>query len=117
MSTPALSCVIRKRKTDGGIILTASHNPGGPKGDFGMKFNMENGGPAPTEFTDLIFQHSKKISTYKICNDLVCDVGKTGSTVYEVNGNKFEVEVIDSFADYVEMMKNIFDFDAISCLP
>ena len=74
MSTPALSNIIRKRKTTGGIILTASHNPGGKNGgDFGIKFNCANGGPAPTDFTDKIFKLSEDIKSYKICNDLNCD--------------------------------------------
>ena len=74
MSTPAVSNVIRKRKTTGGIILTASHNPGGQNGgDFGIKFNMANGGPAPTDFTDRIYKLSTEIKSYKICQDLQCD--------------------------------------------
>ncbi len=115
MSTPALSNVIRKRKTTGGIILTASHNPGGQNGgDFGIKFNMGNGGPAPTDFTDRIFKLSGEIKTYNICNDLSCDFTKVGVSEYKVDGGSaFTVEVIDPMDDYVEMMKSIFDFPMI----
>ncbi len=74
LSTPAVSCMIRKYKTDGGIILTASHNPGGIDADFGIKFNISNGGPAPTGFTDQIFALSKNIQEYYICNDLSINV-------------------------------------------
>merc|ERR1719461_1446173 len=87
MSTPALSNIIRQRKTTGGIILTASHNPGGLNGgDFGIKFNMANGGPAPTDFTDRIFKLSTEIKTYKICPDLSCDFTQVGNHVFKVNG-------------------------------
>ena len=67
LSTPALSCMIRKYKTTGGIILTASHNPGGLNGDFGIKYNMGNGGPAPSDFTDRIYKLSQEIKSYKLC--------------------------------------------------
>lgn len=113
MSTPAVSCVIRKRKTHGGIILTASHNPGGPDGDFGIKYNMDNGGPAPTEFTNRIHELSQKIHTYHICSDLQCDFSQTGTYKYQVEDREFVVEVIDSFEDYNLMMKEIFDFESI----
>ena len=114
MSTPALSNVIRKAKTTGGIILTASHNPGGENGgDFGIKFNCANGGPAPTDFTDKIYQLSTTLKTYKICPDLTCDFTKVGNHVFQVNDKDFSVDVIDSIDDYVEMMKGIFDFPLI----
>merc|ERR1712241_98170 len=114
MSTPALSNIIRKRKTTGGIILTASHNPGGKNGgDFGIKFNCANGGPAPTDFTDKIFKLSEDIKSYKICNDLNCDFSQVGTSIFSVMGKEFKVDVIDSIDDYVDMMKGIFDFDMI----
>jgi phosphoglucomutase len=114
MSTPALSNVIRKKKTTGGIILTASHNPGGLNGgDFGIKFNMDNGGPAPTDFTDKIFKISEDIKAYKICNDLKCDFSQVGTHEYSVGENSFTVDVVDPMDDYVEMMKTIFDFSLI----
>lgn len=113
MSTPAVSCVIRKYKTNGGIILTASHNPGGPDADFGIKFNTENGGPAPENVTDKIFERTKSISQYKICPDLNADISKVGLSTYTVDGKEFSVQVIDSVLDYVEYMKEIFDFPAL----
>lgn len=114
MSTPAVSNVIRRRKTNGGIILTASHNPGGLNGDFGIKFNMENGGPAPTEFTDRIYKLSESITSYNICHDLKCDFGSVGTQTFKVEGGSdFTVEVVDPMDDYVDMMKDIFDFPLI----
>ena len=112
LSTPAASCVIRKYQTFGGIILSASHNPGGPDGDFGIKYNTGNGGPAPEKITDAIFANSKRINTYKIKDapDLPLDV--LGS--FELGG--MQVEVIDSVADYAELMASIFDFPAIRLL-
>lgn len=112
LSTPAASCVIRKYQTFGGIILSASHNPGGPDGDFGIKYNTGNGGPAPEKITDAIFANSKRINTYKIkdASDLPLDV--LGS--FELGG--MQVEVIDSVADYAELMASIFDFPAIRLL-
>ena len=114
MSTPALSNVIRQRKTTGGIILTASHNPGGLNGgDFGIKFNMSNGGPAPTDFTDRIYKMSGEIKSYKICKDLKCDFSKLACHQFKIGEDTFDVEVIDSLDDYVDLMKSIFDFDLI----
>ncbi|KAK6188585.1 hypothetical protein SNE40_004732 [Patella caerulea] len=116
MSTPALSCVIRKYKTDGGIILTASHNPGGPNGDFGIKFNTANGGPAPEAVTNAIFEATKTISEYPICRDLKIDLSVIGRKTYEVNGQTFTVDIIDSVDDYCNYMKEIFDFNSIRTL-
>jgi len=112
LSTPAASCVIRKYQTFGGIILSASHNPGGPDGDFGIKYNTGSGGPAPEKITDAIFANSKQISSYKIkeAPDLPLDVLGT----FELGG--MQVEVIDSVADYAELMASIFDFPAIRLL-
>jgi len=116
LSTPAVSNLIRKFKTTGGFILTASHNPGGPDADFGLKFNCSNGGPAPDSFTNTIFRVTKEISQYKICPDLQCDFHTIGTYEYVVEGNPFTVEVIDPCKDYVELMKTIFDFDQIKTL-
>ncbi|KAK3090818.1 hypothetical protein FSP39_014921 [Pinctada imbricata] len=113
MSTPAVSCVIRKYQTDGGIILTASHNPGGPDADFGIKFNTSNGGPAPENVTNSIFEFSKSIGEYRICPDLPVCIENIGSSVVQVDGSDFTVEVIDPVSDYAEYMKTIFDFGAI----
>ena len=109
LSTPAASCVIRKYQTYGGIILSASHNPGGPQGDFGIKYNTANGGPAPEKVTEEIFARSKTISEYKILEaaDVALDV--IGSSTL---GN-MQVEVIDAVADYAELMESLFDFAAI----
>lgn len=110
ISTPAVSALIRSYKTQGGIILTASHNPGGIRHDFGIKFNIESGAPAPDSFTDRIYEYSKTISEYKIVPDLDCDVSGLGLQKFEVDGRSFEVEVIDPTANYVKLMKEIFDF-------
>lgn len=109
LSTPAASCVIRKYQTYGGIILSASHNPGGPEGDFGIKYNTANGGPAPEKVTEDIFARSKSISAYKIVDaaDVALDV--LGTT--ELAG--MQVQVIDAVADYAELMESLFDFAAI----
>ncbi|XP_074640464.1 phosphoglucomutase-1-like [Tubulanus polymorphus] len=115
-STPAVSCVIRKYKTNGGIILTASHNPGGPDGDFGIKFNTSNGGPAPEGVTNKIYDISTKINRYKTCPELKAKIDKTGCQEFIVDGKKFIVEVIDSVEDYMEFMQEIFDFSSIKKL-
>lgn len=114
LSTPAVSNLIRKYKTSGGIILTASHNPGGPKNDFGIKFNCSNGGPAPDNVTEEIFNLSKTIDKYEICPDLQVDFSVIGESKYNIEGvGEFTVQVIDSVDDYVKLMKEIFDFGAI----
>ncbi|NWY76849.1 PGM1 protein, partial [Erithacus rubecula] len=115
LSTPAVSCIIRKIKAIGGIILTASHNPGGPSGDFGIKFNIANGGPAPEAITDKIFQISKKIEEYAICPDLQVDLGTIGKQQFDLE-NKFKpftVEIVDSVEAYANMLRSIFDFSAL----
>ncbi|CAF9942223.1 Phosphoglucomutase-2 [Imshaugia aleurites] len=109
LSTPAASHVIRKRKATGGILLTASHNPGGPKADFGIKYNLANGAPAPESVTNKIFATSKSLTEYKIADIPTVDISKIGSKTY----GPLEVEIIDSTADYVEMLKDIFDFPLI----
>ncbi|UIE38179.1 alpha-D-glucose phosphate-specific phosphoglucomutase [Leptodesmis sichuanensis] len=109
LSTPATSCVIRKYQTDGGIILSASHNPGGPEGDFGVKFNTANGGPAPEKVTEAIFARSKEIDQYKILDAPDVDIDTLG----ESKLGSMTVEVIDSVADYQALMKSLFDFDRI----
>ena len=108
MSTPCVSGVIRKRKAYGGIILTASHNPGGPDEDFGIKYNCSNGGPAPESLTDKMFALSKDISSYRIAKEqpTAVDVTKVGQYRFGELG----VEVVDATADYSELMQSIFDF-------
>ena len=112
LSTPAASCIIRKFNTFGGIILSASHNPGGVDGDFGMKYNTENGGPAPEKITDAVFEKSKTIQSYKILEvpDIALDV------IGETNLDGMTVKVIDAVTDYAELMESLFDFSAIKDL-
>ena len=109
LSTPAASAVIRKYKTYGGIILSASHNPGGPDGDFGIKYNTPNGGPAPEKVTEAIFAISKQISQYQIVEheDIPLDV------IGEYPLGEMTVEVINAVTDYAELMATLFDFNAI----
>ncbi len=109
LSTPAASCVIRKYQTHGGIILSASHNPGGPDEDFGIKYNTANGGPAPEKITDAIFAASKTITEYKTIQADDVDLDSIGdSTIGEM-----QVSVIDAVVDYAELMASLFDFEAI----
>ena len=112
LSTPAASNIIRKYNTLGGIILSASHNPAGPTEDFGIKYNTPNGGPAPEKVTEAIFAKSKVISAYKIADFSDVDIETIGKTV--IDG--FMVEVIDSVADYADLMQSMFDFAAIKAL-
>lgn len=109
LSTPAASHIIRKYKAFGGIVLSASHNPGGPSGDFGIKYNIANGGPAPEKVTKAIFEASKIITSYKIedCDDI--DISKLG----EVHVGSMVVEVIDPVVDYANLMEELFDFELI----
>jgi phosphoglucomutase len=112
LSTPAASHLIRKHGAFGGIILSASHNPGGPDGDFGIKYNAGNGGPAPEKLTDQFFANTKKISNYKISDAADCNLDKLG--VSKIEG--MTVEVVDPVADYQKLMETLFDFDAIRAL-
>ncbi|MBL8578955.1 MAG: alpha-D-glucose phosphate-specific phosphoglucomutase [Mesorhizobium sp.] len=112
LSTPATSNMIRKYKAFGGIILSASHNAGGPHEDFGIKYNSENGGPAPEKITDRIFEISKKISQYKIADVGPVDLDKLGTT----KAGDMTVEVFDPVKDYAELMESLFDFEAISAM-
>ncbi|MCB1760434.1 MAG: alpha-D-glucose phosphate-specific phosphoglucomutase [Gammaproteobacteria bacterium] len=109
LSTPAASCVIRKYRTQGGIILSASHNPGGPEEDFGIKFNTANGGPAAEKVTEAIFQRTREIESYRTIEAAPVDIDQCGSTTL----GGMTVEVIDSVSDYAELMRQLFNFDAI----
>ncbi|SDK43157.1 phosphoglucomutase [Methylophilus rhizosphaerae] len=109
LSTPAASNVIRKYHTFGGIILSASHNPGGPEDDFGIKYNISNGGPAPEKITDRIFATSKTITEYRIAEIPEVNLSKLGTTVHD----GFSVTVIDPVRDYADLMQSMFDFSAI----
>ncbi|BBE50640.1 Phosphoglucomutase [Ferriphaselus amnicola] len=112
LSTPAASCVIRKYATFGGIILSASHNPGGPDGDFGIKYNSSNGGPATETVTEAIFAKSKTISSYKTFDAADVALDTLGSSTL----GTMQVEVIDPVNDYAELMESLFDFPAIRAL-
>ncbi|OQM75174.1 alpha-D-glucose phosphate-specific phosphoglucomutase [Manganibacter manganicus] len=112
LSTPAASNVIRKYKAFGGIILSASHNPGGPHEDFGIKYNIDNGGPAPEKITDAIFAKSKTIKEYKIADIGEIDIDRIGT----VEAGGMTIEVIDSVKDYAELMESLFDFKALQKL-
>ncbi|KAG2185772.1 hypothetical protein INT43_002209 [Umbelopsis isabellina] len=109
LSTPAASNLIRKYKATGGILLTASHNPGGPDNDFGIKYNVANGGPAPESVTNKIYEITKTIKELHIADIPEVDFTKIGSTT--IGG--LTVDVINSTDDYVELMKDIFDFDLL----
>lgn len=112
LSTPAASCVIRKHKAIGGLVLSASHNPGGPDGDFGIKFNMAHGGPAPETFTDAVFRRTTAITEYRIVDAPDIDLNRIGETKL----GDAVVQVIDPVADYVELMERLIDFDAVAAL-
>jgi phosphoglucomutase len=109
LSTPAASAVIRKHRAFGGLVLSASHNPGGPDGDFGIKYNIANGGPAPERITEAIYARSREITTYKTLKFEEIPLDACGT--YNLMGTT--VEVIDPVADYAELMESRFDFEAI----
>lgn len=112
LSTPAASHLIRKRHSDGGLILSASHNPGGPDEDFGLKYNTPNGGPAPEHVTDRIYAESQGLSTYQIIETTDIDLDTLGQSALA----GMIVEVVDPVADYAAMMQQLFDFEAIRAL-
>ena len=112
LSTPAASAVIRKRGAFGGIILSASHNPGGPDGDFGIKYNLGNGGPANEAFTDAVYQRTQEIQTYRYVAAKDVDLDRLGDTMI----GEMTVCVIDPVADYAELLESLFDFDRIAGL-
>ena len=112
LSTPAASNLIRKRGTDGGVIMSASHNPGGRDEDFGVKFNTPNGGPAPEEVTNRIFAATREISEYHILSAHDVDLSTPGMRQL----GDMEIEVVDPVADYATLMEKLFDFDRIRAL-
>ncbi|CAN1796489.1 Phosphoglucomutase, cytoplasmic [Linum perenne] len=122
LSTPALSAVIRERvgkdgsKATGGFILTASHNPGGPDEDFGIKYNMENGGPAPEGITDKIYENTTKIKEYLTSDVPDVDISATAVSSFTGPEGQFDVDVFDCASDYVKLMKSIFDFESMKKL-
>lgn len=110
LSTPAVSHLIRKYHAHGGLILSASHNPGGPEGDCGIKYNIANGGPAPNSLCDAIFATSQRLSYYKIFEAPDIDLDRQGVTFM----GAMQIDIIDSVADYVALMQELFDFDCIA---
>ncbi|MBC7140788.1 MAG: alpha-D-glucose phosphate-specific phosphoglucomutase, partial [Rhodobacteraceae bacterium] len=112
LSTPAASHLIRLNRTDGGLILSASHNPGGPDEDFGVKFNTANGGPAPEAVTEAIFARTGEIREYFVADDNDVDLSRNGTQ--QIGG--MEVSVIDPVADYAALMESLFDFDKIRAM-
>lgn len=112
LSTPAVSHLIRKRAAFGGIILSASHNPGGPNGDFGIKYNASNGGPAKEQLTDAIYARSLVIDHYMISESSVPDLAEVGDYLFD----GMVVEVVDPVTEYADLMETLFDFDAIRAM-
>ena len=112
LSTPAASALIRHLGAFGGIILSASHNPGGPHGDFGVKYNIGAGGPAPERITDAIYERTKAIASYKISDAPDVDIDRLG----EIRVEGAVVEIVDPVAQYLSLMQSLFDFDAMRAL-
>ena len=112
LSTPAASCLIRKYGTDGGLILSASHNPGGPDEDFGIKFNSANGGPAPESITAEIHRRTMSIDGYMTVDAPDIDLDEVAESLL----GEMRVTVIDSVADYAALLESLFDFDAIASM-
>ncbi|MDT8370665.1 MAG: alpha-D-glucose phosphate-specific phosphoglucomutase [Gammaproteobacteria bacterium] len=112
LSTPAASCVIRKYSAFGGIILSASHNPAGPNGDFGIKYNINNGGPAPEAITEAIFKNSQSITEYRIIDESDVNLDIIGCQQLA----NMSIDIIDPVADYAELMADLFDFESIKTL-
>ncbi len=112
LSTPAASNLIRQRQAIGGIILSASHNPGGPDGDFGVKVNGANGGPTPASFTDAVYDCSKTLTGYSIVDAPAISLQAPG----QHSIGEMQVEVIDGVDDFVALMRTLFDFESISAL-
>ena len=112
LSTPAASAVIRKWQAFGGIILSASHNEGGPEGDFGIKYNLGNGGPANEAFTDAVHRRTQEIGAYRTVESPAVDLSRIGDSRI----GDMRVSVIDPVADYAELLESLFDFDRIAAL-
>jgi phosphoglucomutase len=109
LSTPAASALIRSLKAFGGIVLSASHNPGGPHGDFGVKYNVANGGPAPEKVTEAIYARTREIASFKIVESQDVDIDRLG----EIKIGDMRIDVVDSVANYQALMQTLFDFDRI----
>ncbi|MDP2179402.1 alpha-D-glucose phosphate-specific phosphoglucomutase [Methylicorpusculum sp.] len=109
LSTPAASNIIRKYQAYGGLVLSASHNPGGPDEDFGIKYNVGNGGPAPEKYTEAFYRHSQNITSYKIADLPEINLDIVGTQKID----QLIIDIIDPVADYAELMESIFDFDLL----
>ncbi len=109
LSTPAMSATIRRRGALGGLVLSASHNPGGPEADFGVKYNIRNGGPAPEPITERIFERTRQITSYDVMETPDIDLDVEGSTTVGTT----HVSVIDPLEDYMAVMESLFDFEAL----
>ncbi|MBM3203310.1 alpha-D-glucose phosphate-specific phosphoglucomutase, partial [Candidatus Woesearchaeota archaeon] len=109
LSTPAASCLIRKYKALGGFVLSASHNPGGPDEDFGIKYNVANGGPAPESFTQAVYARSQVITGYKLAVIEPVDLDCKGT----IPCGDLQIEVVDPVDDYAQLMQYLFDFNLI----
>lgn len=112
LSTPAASHLIRLNKTDGGIIMSASHNPGGPDEDFGVKFNMSNGGPAPESVTEAMYKRTTEITSYPMFDGQDIDLDKIG----RVHLGPMIIDVVDPVSDYATLMESLFDFPKIRAM-
>ena len=112
LSTPAASHLIREHGATAGIILSASHNPGGPDGDFGVKVNGANGGPAPESLTDAIYAATQTLDGYRICEEVALPLDAPGA----LSIGALQIEVIDGVDDYIALMQKLFDFDQIGDL-
>jgi phosphoglucomutase len=109
LSTPAISALIRSRRAFGGVVLSASHNPGGPDGDFGIKYNIANGGPAPEKITEAIYARTRTIETFRILDAPDVDIDH----IAEIRLGDMTVEIVDSVDNYSKLMQSLFDFDLI----
>ncbi|MCC6933248.1 MAG: alpha-D-glucose phosphate-specific phosphoglucomutase [Deltaproteobacteria bacterium] len=110
LSTPGTSAVIRTQKASGGFLLTASHNPGGMEHDFGIKYNIANGGPAPEKVTEAIYAQSKELTEYKVATVADVDINKIGETMF----GSARVEVFDALVDYTKVLESLFDFEMLA---
>jgi len=112
LSTPAVSCIVRKYGAFGGIVLSASHNPGGPEGDFGVKYNVSNGGPAPESVTEAVYARSRGLTSYRTVDVVDVEIDRVGRTVL----GGMTIEVLNPVEDYAHLMEALFDFDVIANL-
>ena len=112
LSTPALSAVVRKHNAFGGIVLSASHNAAGPEEDFGIKYNIGNGGPAPEKITNAIYARTLAIDSYKTLEHADLDLHRLGNAML----GDMQIEIIDPVSDYADLMETLFDFDSIAAL-